>query len=58
MEVLKVEDDSDMWVPHVRGSSQVKGAVGKGTIGISRGGACVAASVACAGMPHRQKGQT
>jgi hypothetical protein len=34
MEVLEVEDDSDMWVPHVSGSSQVKGAVGRGMMGI------------------------
>jgi hypothetical protein len=58
MEVLEVEDDSNMWVPHVSGSIQVKGVVGRGTMGISREGACVAASVACAGVPHRQKGQT
>jgi hypothetical protein len=58
MEVLEVEDDSDMWVPHVSGSSQVKGAVGRGTMRISHESACVAASVACAGMPHRQKLQT
>jgi hypothetical protein len=56
MEVLEVEDDSDMWVPH--GSSQVKGAAGRGTMRISHESACVAASVACAGMPHRQKWQT
>jgi hypothetical protein len=47
IEVLEVEDDSNMWVPHVSGSSQVKGAVGRGTMRISREGACVAVSVAC-----------
>jgi hypothetical protein len=58
MEVLEVEDDSDIWAPHVSGSSQVKGAEGRGTMGISHAGTCVAASAACTGVPHRQKGQT
>jgi hypothetical protein len=56
MEVLKVENDSDIWVPHVSGGGRVKGGVGRGTIRISREAACVATCVACAGVPNRQKG--
>jgi hypothetical protein len=39
MEVLEVEDDPYMWVPHVSGGGwarvEVKGSLGRGTIRIS-----------------------
>jgi hypothetical protein len=40
------------------GLKWVEGNCSRGMVGILRGGACVAASVAFAGMPHRQNWQT
>jgi hypothetical protein len=59
MEVLEVEDDSYMWVPHVSGRGwvrvKVKEAIGRGANGILHKGAYVVCTVACAGVLHQQK---
>jgi hypothetical protein len=61
MEVFEVEDDPYTWVPQVSGGGwarvEVKGAVGKGTIGISTEVLVWRAIVACGGVTHQPKWQ-